>query len=130
MDFGKPEIVTDDYPKEIEADWPGVDFDRIDAALTVAPHKVYFFRGAEYIRIDLPKGKTPVVGTRDLIKKRWAGVTFDRIDTAVYWANSKVYLFSGDQYIRYDIAADRVDANYPRLIKDSWPGLWESGINA
>lgn len=125
IDFSKSPIVSGDYPKEIVADWPGVDFDRIDAALTVAPDKIYFFRGSSYIRIDVAKGKTPVVGTRDVIKNRWMGVTFDRIDTAFYWGNSKVYLFSGDQYIRYDMALFRADPAYPKFLQSNYPEDWE-----
>lgn len=120
-----PLTVTDGYPKDIGEDWPGVEFDRIDAALAVAPDRIYFFRGSKYIRIDIPKGKTPVVGTRDLIKKRWAGVSFDRLDTAVYWGNSKVYFFYGDQYIRYDMANFKADPGYPRFIESNYVEDWE-----
>jgi MAC/Perforin domain/Hemopexin len=113
------------YPKEIGEEWPGVDFDRIDAALTVAPDKIYFFRGPNYIRVDKAEGKPSVVGSRDLIKKRWAGVSFDRVDTAVYWGNSKVYLFYEDQYIRYDMATFRADPGYPRFIESNYIEDWE-----
>jgi hypothetical protein len=37
--------VSDGYPRDIEEVLPGVDFDRIDAALAVAPERIYFFRG-------------------------------------------------------------------------------------
>ncbi len=113
------------YPRPIGEDWPGVDFDRVDAALTVAPSRVYFFRGPQYIRIDVAKGEPLVVGTRDLIKKRWTGVTFDRLDTAVYWWNSKVYFFYGDQYIRYDMTLYRADPGYPRYIESNYIEDWE-----
>ena len=117
--------VSDGYPKDIDALLPGVDFDRIDAALAVAPERLYFFRGPNYIRVDLSEGKPPVVRARDAIKKRWAGVTFDRLDTAVYWGNSKVYLFYGDQYIRYDMSLFRADAGYPRFIENNYVEDWE-----
>jgi hypothetical protein len=113
------------YPRDVERDWPGLDFDRVDAALTVAPDKVYFFRGPNYIRVDMAKGQPPVVGTRDLIKRRWAGVTFDRLDTALYWWNSKVYFFSGDQYIRYDMTLYRADPGYPRFVESNYVEDWE-----
>jgi MAC/Perforin domain/Hemopexin len=117
--------VIDGYPKDIGEEWPGVDFDRIDAALAVAPDKIYFFRGAKYIRVDIAKGKPPVVASRDLIKKRWAGVSFDRLDTAVYWGNSKVYLFHEDQYIRYDMSMFKADPGYPRFIESNYVEDWE-----
>jgi MAC/Perforin domain/Hemopexin len=113
------------HPKDISEEWPGVDFDRIDTALAVAPDKIYFFRGPNYIRVDKAEGKPSVVGSRDLIKKRWAGVSFDRVDTAVYWGNSKVYLFYEDQYIRYDMATFRADPGYPRFIESNYVEDWE-----
>ena len=97
--------IADGYPKDIEEEWQGVDFDRIDAALAIAPDSVDFFRGPNYIRVDIDKGKPSVVGSRDLIKKRWDGVTFDRLDTAVYWGTARCICSTGDQYIRYDMAA-------------------------
>jgi hypothetical protein len=125
LGFGKSAIVADGYPKPIAEDWPGVDFDRIDAALTVAPDKVYFFRGSKYIRVDVAKDRPRVIGSRDLIKNRWSGVTFDRIDTAVYWGNSKVYLFSDDQYIRYDMATFKSDPGYPKFLQSNYIEDWE-----
>jgi hypothetical protein len=117
--------VSDGYPRDIAGVLPGVDFDRIDAALAVAPERIYFFRGPNYIRVDLSQGKPPVVRARDVIKRRWAGVTFDRLDTAVYWGNSKVYLFYGDQYIRYDMSVCRADPGYPRFIENNYVEDWE-----
>ena len=126
LDVGTwPLSVTEGYPKDIGEDFPGVDFDRLDAALAVAPDRVYFFRGSRYIRVDMAKGRAPMVGARDLIKKRWTGVTFDRLDTAVYWGNSKVYLFYGDQYIRYDMATFKADPGYPRFIESNYVEDWE-----
>lgn len=121
----KPHSVVDEgYPKDIQEDWPGVDFDRIDAAVAVAPDSVYFFRGSTYVRIDLSKdGKQ--IGTRDLIKRRWAGMIFEKIDTGVYWKNSKVYFFYGDQYIRYDMSTYKADPGYPKFIPSNYVEDWE-----
>jgi MAC/Perforin domain len=139
--------IADGYPKQIEEEWSGVEFDRIDAVLAIAPDSVYFFRGPNYIRVDYTrvdndKGEPSVgsgdvvtsvgsgdfitsVGSRDLIKKRWDGVTFDRLDTAVYWGNSKVYLFFGDQYNRNDMAVYKADPGYPRFIESNYVEDWE-----
>ena len=120
-----PVTVHEGYPKDLGETWPEVDFDRIDAALTVAPDRIYLFRGARYIRLDFGPSGTVSVGARDLIKKRWTGVTFDRLDTAVYWGNSKVYFFYEDQYIRYDMSVLRADPGYPRFIESNYIEDWE-----
>ncbi|KQV78178.1 hemopexin repeat-containing protein [Rhizobium sp. Root1220] len=56
----------------------------------------------------------------------------DRMLTApVVWpTNGKAYFFVGGKYYRYDIAADRVDAGYPKQIADNWPGLWTDRIDS
>lgn len=124
LDVTTESIAIADHPNDIEEVLPGVDFDRIDAALAVAPEKLYLFRGPHYIRVDL-RDSQPAVRPRDSIKKRWEGVTFDRLDTAVYWGNSKVYLFYGDQYIRYDMSLFRADPGYPRFIENNYVEDWE-----
>lgn len=43
---------------------------------------------------------------------------------------TKAYFFSADQYVRYDVAADSVDAGYPRPIAGAWPGLFDRDIDA
>ncbi len=53
-----------------------------------------------------------------------------RIDAALEWGDGKVYLFKGDKYVRYDIKNDKVDSGYPKLIEETWPGLWTGGIDA
>ncbi len=127
MDNGK--IDKDQFPKAIEAVWPGVNFDRVDAAVAVPPNRVYFFRGSEYIRVDVSldgKGQpSPTFKYRDSIKTRWPGVIFDRLDTASYFPNSKMYFFSGDQYIRYDLSLGRADSGYPKYLNSNYADDWE-----
>ena len=41
------------------------------------------------------------------------------------WPNGKAYFFK-----QYDIASDRVDAGFPRLICDGWPGIFTEDIDA
>lgn len=119
------EHVAPDFPIPIEVAWPGVDFDRIDAAIAVAPNRVYFFRGVEYIRVDLSAEGKPYFVARDFISERWKGVTFERIDTAAYFGNSKAYFFSGDQYIRYDLAVCQADPGYPKSIPSNYVDDWK-----
>jgi hypothetical protein len=112
------------YPRGLTEEWPDVDFDRIDAAVTVGPDKAYFFRGAEYIRLDRRDGAWRR-GIKDLIKNRWPGVMFDKIDTAAYWGSNKIYFFSEDQYIRYDFGSHRADPGYPRSLSSNYLEDWE-----
>lgn len=54
----------------------------------------------------------------------------NRVDAAVEWTGGKIYLFGGDQYVRLDPATGCADADYPKRIADSWPGVFEADIDA
>jgi hypothetical protein len=41
-----------------------------------------------------------------------------------------VYFFKGEQYSRYDVKRDRVEAGWPKKIRDEWEGLFPNGIDA
>ncbi len=120
--------IDEGYPKRIEEGWPGVTFDRIDAALDIGYDLVYFFQGDKYIRYDLSKnrvdddeyGEYPA-----LISKRWLGLVFDRIDAAIYWGNGKVYFFREDQHIRYDMVTCHADPGYPKSIIGGYVEDWK-----
>ena len=116
--------VDDGYPRGLSEEWPDVDFDRIDAAVSVGPDKIYFFRGAEYIRLDRRDGGWRR-GIKDSIKNHWPGIVFDKIDTAAYWGSNKIYFFSEDQYIRYDFGSHRADPGYPRSLSSNYLEDWE-----
>ena len=60
--------VVDGYPKPIKSAWPGVDFDRVDAAVAVPPDRIYFFRTGEYIRVELSNDGQAHASKRDLIE--------------------------------------------------------------
>ncbi len=87
-------IIDPGYPRQIADGWPGVTFERIDAALNVAPDALYFFKGNQYIRFNTLLNKADS-GYPDLVSRRWVGVTFDRIDAAVYWGNGRRSANSG-----------------------------------
>ncbi len=112
------------YPKRIAEGWPGVTFDRIEAATDVPPDSIYFFKGNQYMRFNTAENRVED-GYPDLVSKRWVGVTFDRIDAAIYWGNGKVYLFKDDQHIRYDMVTYRADAGYPKFIGGSYVEDWK-----
>jgi hypothetical protein len=111
------------YPRLISEGWPGVTFDRIDAAVNIAPDALYFFKGSEYVRFNMLTNRADE-GYPDLVSKRWVGVTFDRIDAAVYWGNGIVYFFRNDQYIRYDTVLWRAEAGYPKSIGSNYVQDW------
>ncbi len=112
------------YPKPVEAGWPGVTFDRIDAILSTDPKTVYFFQGNEYIRYDQQRNQIDE-GYPALLTQGWFGVTFDRIDAAIYWGNSKVYFFREDQHIRYDMVIYQADPGFPKYILGNYVEDWK-----
>ena len=116
-------IIDPGYPRQIADGWPGVTFERIDAALNVAPDALYFFKGNQYIRFNTLVNQADS-GYPDLVGRRWVGVTFDRIDAAVYWGNGQVYFFRDNQYIRYDTVTWRADAGYPKSMASNYVEDW------
>jgi len=122
------------YPRVISGNWPGfaeTGFDAdIEAAVDIGNGKLYFFKGDKYIRYDIASNVVDANYPRP-IAGNWPGMAeagFDRIDAAITWPTRKAYFFRGDQYVRYDVAADHVDAGYPRPIAGNWPGLAEAGM--
>lgn len=124
IDFDTGEI-DEGYPTPIVKAWPGVPFDRVDAALNAGPDSVYFFRGNQYVRYNAYKQRVDdEYPYPEPISKRWIGVIFDRIDASIYWQNGKVYFFKDDQYIRYDMANYRADAGYPKFVTSNYVEDW------
>lgn len=112
------------YPMLISEGFPGVTFDRIDAAVVTGADCLYFFYGSQYVRFNPLKNRVED-GYPQPIAKRWVGVTFDRIDAAVYWGSGKVYFFKGDQHIRYDLANFRADPGYPKYVIGNYVSDWK-----
>lgn len=114
----------------LEQAFPGISFNRIDAALDYGNGKVYLFSGKQYTRVDKQTGRVDANYPKD-IHEQWEGVSFDRIDAAVTWPNGKTYFFNGNNYIRYDNANTRADESYPRTINaKTWPGLGLTSVDA
>lgn len=116
--------IDEGYPKTIAAGWPGVSFERIDAAMNVAPDTLYFFLGSQYVRFNMLNNHADE-GYPEATSKRWAGLNFDRVDAAVYWGNAKVFFFRGNQHIRYDMVNYRVDPGYPKFIFGNYVEDWK-----
>ena len=112
------------YPKRISEGFPGVPFERIDAALVTGFDSIYFFFGNQYVRFNPVKNRVED-GYPQPISKRWVGLTFDRVDAAVYWGSGKVYFFKGDQHIRYDLANYRSDPGFPKYVIGNYVNDWK-----
>jgi hypothetical protein len=120
------------YPVTIAGNWPGLWANNIDAGLVWPNGKAYFFKGSQYMRYDIAADRADP-GYPAPIQGNWPGFPANfaaGVNAAVLWNNGKAYFFKSDQYIRYDIAADKVDAGYPRPITGNWPGLWADNIDA
>ena len=141
----------------IKKEWNGFDqsplpdgstfADGIDAALNYWNGKLYFFRGAFYIRYDLKKDHVDMKQGVVPIAKEWIGFskarasggkTFaDGIDAAIDWGDGKVYFFRGDAYLRYDKFDNQVDHGWPKKIgrdhvtgEENWPGMRAVGFDS
>ena len=112
------------YPKLITEGWPGVPFNRIDAAMNVSADGIYFFLGNQYVRFNMLTNKVDE-GYPQPTNTRWIGLNFDRIDAAVYWGNAKVFFFRGNQHIRYDLVAYRSDPGFPKYIFGNYVEDWK-----
>lgn len=110
--------------KEIAEGWPGVPFERVDAALHFDDDYAYLFSGQQYVRFNIAQNRVEA-GYPQLISERWEGLHFDKIDAAVYWGNGKIYFFRDDQHIRYDITDFRTDPGYPKHVIGSYVEDWK-----
>lgn len=111
------------YPKQLREAFPGVEFERIDAALEIGRDTIFLFSGNRYVRFSLKQNRVED-GYPDFIARRWPGVTFERIDAAIYWGNGKVYFFKEDQHIRFDMVTCNADPGYPKQIVGNYVEDW------
>jgi len=110
-------------PQKISEGWPGVPFERIDAALHFDNNAIYLFSGNQYIRFNLHTRQVDP-GYPQMINQRWSGVNFDKIDAAIYWGDGKAYFLREDQHIRYDVTSYCADSGYPKHMKGSYADDW------
>ncbi|MCH2231832.1 MAG: hemopexin repeat-containing protein [Crocinitomicaceae bacterium] len=129
------------YPKNIAGNWDGLPASfqsGIDAALWNSKStKVYFFKGAEYVRIDPNNSWKVEPGYPKPIAGNWPGFPSNfanGVDAAIWTEkNDKIYFFKGDDYIRVDPNNGwNVESGYPKPIAGNWDGLdtnFNSGID-
>ena len=90
--------------------------------------RIYFFKGAQYIRVDPANSWKVDPGYPKPIAGNWPGLPANfaaGIDAAL-WSppNQKIYFFKGAEYVRVDPNnAWNVDPGYPKPIAGNWPGL-------
>ena len=120
------DVITNEFSevKKISESFPGLHFERIDAAVHFDHDKVYFFSGSNYVRFDLTTNCVEQ-GYPSPISQRWQGLTFDKIDAAIYWGHGKLYFFREDQFIRYDIVNFHADSAYPQNLVGNYVEDWK-----
>ncbi len=113
------------YPKAIAGNWPGLPANfqsGIDSCLwNDASNKIYFFKGAEFVRIDPTAAWAVEPGYPKPIVGNWPGLNAPfttKIDAGLWNHNSqKAYLFNSSQYVRINPAAGwQVEPYYPKAI--------------
>ncbi|MEM9990905.1 MAG: hemopexin repeat-containing protein [Bacteroidota bacterium] len=104
-----------------------IDFMKDVDASFATNHKVYVFKGDEYVRCDKQSGYIDF-GYPKKIAKEWPGL-FKNIDAAIY-RNGLVYFFKGEKYIRWNMNKSNMDSGYPKITKDYWKGLNVSSFDA
>jgi len=113
------------------ADPTAPDMTTVDAAFTYG-EKNYFFYSKWYYRYHRGSSE-PDPGYPALISHAWKGLpkAFQSdLDAVFLWSQKKVYFFKDDEFLRYNMKENRVDEGYPKKIKNNWPGLWGSDIDA
>ena len=97
-----------------------------------SPQRAYVFKGAEYVRYDLPPEGPPQPRSPRPIEAGWKGVfpEHPEVDAVLVSPRGKAYFFRGNGYVRYDIADDRADSGYPKYTARHFPGVWPDGLDA
>ena len=132
---GDDRVMDSGYPASIAGSWGNWPAswgnDGIDAALNWDGVSAYFFRGSQYVKVDIAS-KTVLAGYPKTTATFWGNwpAGWTSVDAAIDWGNGKYYFFRGDKYIRYDHGNDSVDPGYPKTISSNWGGLFSSNIDS
>ncbi|KAJ1103725.1 hypothetical protein NDU88_001146 [Pleurodeles waltl] len=98
----------------------------IDTFISTKDGAIYAFKGKHFWELNqLSKSLTPKKGYPQLISSRWNLPA--SIDAAIRMQNpegnqdGKIFFFKGDKYWKFD--QDKVEAGYPKKIKEGFPGV-------
>ena len=129
-DLGDNEIT---FPRQMRR-WPGLPqawSGGVDAALNTGDGKVLWFKGREYVRIDvydqkIEAGPLPIATQWPGLPPAWSA----GFNAAINWDNGSVTFIKGREGLTYDLATNK--AGDPRPIADTLHGLpeaWSGGID-
>ena len=124
------------FPKNVSSAWAGLPsaWTGIDAAIAYDASRIYFFRGSEYVRYDIPANCATTVdkcgrasAARPIVGN-WPGLTFTNLDYVVEGADDHIYFFKGTQYVKYYKGAPGTDegegvVGSVRDIFGAWKGV-------
>jgi len=137
--------VASGYPQPIAGNWTGLErfaggARDIDAAFDGGNGKAFFFKGDQYIRVDLTTRSAdagyplPIAANWPGLEK-FAGGARD-LDAVLMFSRSQMYFFKRDQYIRYNLDLDRAERYYPAYLSEAtwsgsgeWPAHWAGALN-
>lgn len=126
-------VATFVYPRPMKV-WSGLPqswLNGINAALNGGDGKVYWFKGREYVRLDIGTGKVdagpqPIASQWPALPPAWSA----SFDAAINWGNGRIIFFKGREALSYDLATGK--AAEPRPIADvlrGFPAAWSDGID-
>jgi hypothetical protein len=124
--IGDNGVVEAGYPRLIASSWrdlPEAFNQGIDAALMREVNgKVYFFKGAQYVRLGAGNRVDP--GYPKPIAGHWSGAPADFNQgfdaTLMNKGDGRVYAFKDRKYIRWTRVSDGIDDDYPKWIHGNW----------
>ena len=101
---------------------------------------IYFFEDSTYYTFDTEAVETTKPRK---IREGWgplADAGFETVDAAFVGRylraadgtdlSRKVFFFNRDRYVRWDVETGTIDAGYPRLVAEGWPGVTFERIDA
>lgn len=124
------------YPHAIADQWPALPpafAAGIDAAVNWGDGRVFFFKGARYVRYDIATDSVDISLYPRAISDGWSDFPADfaaGVDAVVNWGNGSAYFFKGSRYLNYDVGASKVRPGYPLPVTEpgKWPELVAAGF--